>query len=370
MRLTIPRPKPIIISYQARPSINFPAYLPDEPFLSFGMESSTLKNYYNILGQCAAMKKLYDNIEKVAHSPNATVLILGESGTGKELVARAIHNASANASEPFVEINCTTLPDNLLETELFGYEKGAYTDAKQMKRGLLELADGGSFFLDEIGDLNIQLQAKLLKVLDEQVFRRVGGVENIRVTIRIVAATNRDLFDLVQKQLFREDLYYRLDVITIKVPPLRERDIDIIMLAEHFRVLANKEHGRNVRGFSEQSKEMLLRYPWPGNVRELKNRVERAVLLNETSVVDPDDLNLGAGHIVKNYPVRVNAVDKLEINIPSHGISFEELEKAVIRQVMDIAKGNVSKAARLLKLSRETMRYRIKKYGMNGIDDD
>lgn len=331
-------------------------------------ENTSLMNFHDILGQCPAMKQLYKDIKKVAASPNATVLILGASGTGKELVARAIHNASPKANEPFIEINCTALPDNLLETELFGYEKGAYTDAKHTKKGLLELADGGTFFLDEIGDLNINLQAKLLKVLDEHMFRRVGGVENIRVTMRIIAATNKNLDELVQKELFREDLYYRLDVITIQIPPLKERNTDILRLADHFVTMANEEHNRKIQGFTDTAKELLFKYPWPGNVRELKNRVERAVLLSSGKLLGPDDLHLGAGHIVKNFPVKVNADEKIEINIPAHGISLEELEKTVIKQVLDIAQGNKSKAARLLKLSRETLRYRIKKYQLDSTD--
>lgn len=328
------------------------------------IQRAALINFHNILGACQPMKQLFRKIEKVGASPNATVLILGESGTGKELIARALHNCSPKADEPFVEINCSTLPDNLLETELFGYEKGAYTDARKTKKGLLELADGGTFFLDEIAELNINLQAKLLKVLDEQVFRRVGGVKNIEVTMRIVAATNRNLQDLVAKELFREDLYYRLDVVSIEVPPLRDRKNDVRLLAEHFVELANVEHNRNVKGFDDEALDMLKKYPWPGNVRELKNRVERAVILNTTQKIGLNDLNLGAGHIVKNYPVKIKTDEKIEINIPPQGISFEELEKSILKQVLELTKGNKSKAARLLKLSRETLRYRIRKYGL------
>ena len=326
--------------------------------------STTLTNFHDILGNCIKMRQLYENIKKVASSKNTTVLILGESGTGKELVARAIHNSSPKANEAFIEINCSALPDNLLESELFGHEKGAFTDAKQSKKGLLELADGGTFFLDEIAELNIQLQAKLLKVLDEHTFRRVGGTKNINVTMRIMAATNKNLYELVQKELFREDLYYRLDVITIQIPPLRERQQDIILLAKHYINIANKIHNGNVKGFTAQAAELLMKYPWPGNVRELKNRIERAVLMNSSRYLKIEDLRLGAGHAIKNYPAKIEMSDKIEINIPPQGISFEEVEKTILKQVLKLSKGNKSKAARLLKMSRETLRYRIKKFNL------
>lgn len=325
-----------------------------------------LTAFDNILGDCSKMKKLFRDVRKVASSPNATVLILGESGTGKELVARAIHYASPKSNQPFVEINCTTLPDNLLESELFGYEPGAFTDAKRIKKGLLELADGGTFFLDEVGDLNITLQAKLLKVLDEKVFRRVGGIQKIKVTMRIIAATNKNLYELVLQKIFREDLYYRLDVITIHIPALRERGNDILLLADHFMKIANKEHTRHVHGFSGDAKDMFLKYPWPGNVRELKNAVERAVLLSTGNILGVDDLKLGAGHIVNDYPVKVEANDKIEISIPAHGVSLEELEIAALKKVLELSAGNKSKAARLLKISREKLRSRLRKYNLNG----
>lgn len=359
---------PIIVSYQAYPKTIQLQSRHYKIAWSIDMTAQPEHSFYNIIGRSPEIRRLIASIRQVAASPYASVLILGESGTGKELVARAIHAASINADQAFVEINCTTLPDNLLETELFGYEKGAYTDARKSKKGLLELADGGTFFLDEIGDLHIQLQAKLLKVLDEHVFRRVGGVENIEVSLRIIAATNRNLLELVQQRQFREDLYYRLDVITIQVPPLRERGDDIFLLAEHFRKQANQDHRKQVKGFTPAARDLLQAYPWPGNVRELKNRVERAVLLNQHDVIDADDLNLGAGHVIKPAWYKNARPEKLEITIPPHGISFDELERTIMSHVLRLAGGNVSKAARLLRLSRETMRYRIKKHGLNPLE--
>jgi transcriptional regulator with PAS, ATPase and Fis domain len=315
-----------------------------------------------IVGKCVQMKSIYDTVQKVAWSPTASVLILGESGTGKELIARAIHESGPFADQPFIEINCSALPDNLIETELFGYDAGAFTDAKKTKKGLLELADGGTFFMDEIGDLNLNLQVKLVKALEEKVFRRVGGTKNIRVTMRIMAATNRDLAELIRQGRFREDLFYRLNVVAIHAPPLRERSDDIVLLGQYFLTTACKEHNRKVRGFTAKAKQQLLSYPWPGNVRELKNAVERAVLLGSDSRIDSADLQLGAGHIVDDFPTQVHQNGRIQIEIPPQGIYLEELEREAIKKAMRMANGNLSKAARLLHVTRETLRYRIKKF--------
>lgn len=330
-----------------------------------GNHNFKLNGFINIVGRSAKMQSIFKTIKKVANSPNATVLILGESGTGKELVARAIHDAGPYANQPFVEINCTALPENLLESELFGYEPGGFTDAKRTKKGLLELADGGTFFLDEIGDLNLRLQVKLVKVLEEKVFRRIGGTEDIRVTMRIMAATNRNLIELVKKGRFREDLFYRLNVVTIYQPPLRERGNDTILIAEHFLQQFNEEHERQISGFTDEAKARLLSYPWPGNVRELKNSVERAVLLGGSSnIIKADDLQLGSGHIIDDYPVAIKANEKIHLEIPPQGISLDELEKTAIETALEMASGNQSKAARLLRISRETLRYRLKKHDL------
>ncbi len=332
------------------------------PFSLYTNSNEPVIHFNNLLGHSYKMKQLFEEIKKIAQSPTATVLILGESGTGKELVARAIHNAGKNSAQPFVEINCTALPDSLLETELFGYEPGAFTDARKTKRGLLELADGGTFFLDEIGDLNINLQAKLLKVLDERVFRRIGGVKNISVRLRIIAATNRDLFKMVQQGVFREDLYYRLNVISLRVPPLRERNLDILFLAEFFLRQLSAENSKEISGFSPEAKELLLSYPWPGNVRELKNAVERVVLLTTSRFITPQDLKLGEGHVVQNYPAQIKKNEKIEIHIPPDGISLEELEKTAIVKALKMANGNKAQAARLLRISREKLKYKLKKH--------
>lgn len=322
----------------------------------------------NIIGQCPQMQALFQTIRKVAASPSATVLIRGESGTGKELVARAIHDLSPNASQPFVEINCAAVPENLLESELFGYERGAFTDAKQTKRGLLELAEHGTFFMDEIGDLNHRLQIKLVKALEEKTFRRLGGTRDISVTMRLMTATNRDLEKAVNEGNFREDLYYRLNVVSLTLPPLRERGSDILLLAEHFLRLFNLEHGRSVRGFSREAERLLLDYPWPGNVRELKNAIERAVLLGGRDRITPAQLSLGRGHIVKDFPLKVenNSGSGIKIDLPPQGLSLIELEKAAIRAAMEMAHGNQCQAARLLQISRETLRYRLRKHRLAG----
>lgn len=316
------------------------------------------------------MLAVMSTVTKVAPSPSATVLILGESGTGKELIARAIHENGPCAEQPFVEINCTAVPENLLETELFGYEAGAFTDAKKAKKGLLEIADGGTFFIDEIGDLNPRIQVKLVKALEEKVFRRVGGTENIRVTMRIVAATNCNLAELVRTGGFREDLFYRLNVISITLPSLRERGDDIPLLADHFVKIFTKLHGRVSRGFTKAALDRLVDYPWPGNVRELKNAIERAILLGSGSKIHADDLDLGAGHIIEDYPIRIRDLDRIEVELPPQGVSLTLLERAVIEKAMLMARGNLSQAARLLHISRETLRYRIKKHFLDEIREN
>ncbi len=325
--------------------------------LAYRREAEVSESQFaNIIGRSPEMKKVFEQMRKVIHTEKAiTVLIQGETGTGKELVAKAIHYQGLRKEKPFVEINCTAIPDTLIEAELFGYERGAFTNAKRRKRGLVELAEGGSLFLDEVGGLNLSLQLKLLKVVEEKSFRRLGGTEDLKVDVRVIAATNRDLEKAVKDGSFREDLYYRLDVITIKLPPLRERGDDSFLLAEHFLKGFSKEYGRGITNFSKEARELIRGYSWPGNVRELKNVLERAVLMGSEEIIRPQDLAISLDQ---------KAISISEIEFPSQGISLKEVEKELIQKAMEMAKGNRSKAARLLGLSRDTLRYRLRKYGI------
>src|SRR5438270_5259416 len=230
------------------------------------------------------MRQVYEQVAQVAHT-NTTVLVRGESGTGKELIAHAIHYNSPRAQKPFIKVNCAALPETLIESELFGYEKGAFTGAHALKNGRFELAEGGTLFLDEIGDMNLSTQVKLLRVLQEKEFERLGGIETIKVNVRVIAATNKDLEKAIAAGTFREDLYYRLNVYTIFVPPLRERKSDVLLLADHFLEKYAREHGKSIKRISTPAIDMLTSYHWPGNVRELENIIERAVLVCETNVL-------------------------------------------------------------------------------------
>ncbi|RME65141.1 MAG: sigma-54-dependent Fis family transcriptional regulator, partial [Nitrospirae bacterium] len=324
---------------------------------------SELKSKYgfdSIIGQSAQMQQVFEMIKKVAASDASTVFISGESGTGKDLVARVIHYESRRADRPFLEINCTAIPETLIESELFGYEKGAFTDAKTLKKGLFELADGGSIFLDEIGDMKLHTQAKLLKVLETKSFKRIGGVKDISVDVRIIAATNKNLEEEVKKGNFREDLYYRLKVIPIHLPPLRERDDDILLLAKYFIDMYNREFKKSVKGLSKEVERLFLSYAWPGNVRELKNVIERVMILENTDYIKPEHL---PPEIHNPGEVQKRNVSALEIDIPAGGLDIEEVEKKLIERALEVTKGNQSKAARLLNLSRDAFRYRMQKYG-------
>jgi len=299
-------------------------------------------------------------IEKVAKSETTTVLITGESGTGKELVAKSIHQSSARASEPFMAINCAALPDTLLESELMGHEKGAFTDAKIMKKGLFEEADGGTLFLDEIGEMAIGMQAKILRILEEKTLRRIGGVKDITVDVRIISATNKELLKSIEEGTFRRDLYYRLQVIPIHLPPLRERKGDILKLARHFIDHFNKEFHKNVKEVSKIAEKFLTEYSWPGNIRELKNVMERAIILEDEETLLVEHLPL---EIVAMGSARPISGDS-SFQLPPEGISLESLEQELIRQALEQTKGNQSKAARKLGLSIDAFRYRMKKFGL------
>lgn len=310
----------------------------------------------DIIGRSRDMKQVLAMVRKIARSEAGTVFIQGESGTGKELVAKAIHCESSRANQPFMAINCAAVPEALLESEIMGHERGAFTDAKVLRKGLFEMADGGSVFLDEIGDMPLAMQAKLLRVLEERSFRRVGGTRDIRVDVRIISATNRDLQKAMAEKTFRNDLYYRIGVIPIVLPPLRDRREDIIPLAEHFIALFNREFGKKVRGISRMAEKILTEYDWPGNIRELKNVIERSVILEceDTLLVE----NLPAELIDRT----VGRSGPLNFRLPVEGIDIEDVERELIRQALEMADGNQSQAARLLNLGIDALRYRMKKF--------
>jgi len=313
----------------------------------------------DLFGNSTAMREIKHLIQMVSATPRTSVLIQGESGTGKELVANSIHNWSARRDKPLVKINCSAIPENLLESELFGHEKGAFTDAKAMKKGMFELANGGTLFLDEIPSILPSLQPKLLRVLETQTFRRIGGTTDIQIDVRIIAATNRDLQAMVQDGTFREDLYYRLKVMVLHPPPLRERREDILPLALLFIEKNNREFNKSIRGIAEEAQTLLLNYDWPGNVRELKNVIERAVILCSDADLRAESLplELRSG---KPGPQATPASDDL-----SDGDSLEAMEKIHILNVLSKHHHNKSKAARALNISRSTLREKMKAYGLN-----
>jgi DNA-binding NtrC family response regulator len=308
-----------------------------------------------IVGESAPMTGLKSLLQKVSVSPASTVLLRGESGTGKDLAAKTIHYNSARTAKPFMNITCSALPDTLLESELFGHERGAFTDARQQKIGLLESADGGTVFLDEIGEMVPALQAKLLRFLEEKAFKRVGGNADVRVDVRVIAATNRDLEDAVKQGRFREDLYYRLNVMQITLPPLRERSSDVPLLAIHYVDVFNREFRKQVRGVTPQAMELLKAYHWPGNVRELRNAIERAMLLTEGEWLTADALPLSGA----------SRATAQAMDLPEDGVNLEALERELVVQALKRTAGNQTKAAGLLGLNRDQIRYRIEKFGLD-----
>lgn len=319
-------------------------------------ELSRISRGNQIIGESPQIKEVMDLVNRVAKS-NATVLILGESGTGKELVANAIHYNSDRKNKPFVKVNCGALPENLLESELFGHEKGAFTGAISRKIGRFERAHGGSIFLDEIGEMSFSTQVKLLRVLQEKQIERVGSTEVIDVDVRIIAATNKDLKRLVEEGRFREDLYYRLNVIPIKIPPLRERKQDIPLLVKYFLQKYSLETGRRGMTISDSALDKLKAYSWPGNIRELQNVIERAVILSPGREITEDQL---PPEIVK----RDRQIELDEFKLPKNGVNLNDLEKSLIKQALDMTNGNQTEAARLLGITRHTLIYRMEKYGL------
>jgi len=338
--------------------------------------------YHEVIGVSRKMTELMKFVHKVAASEAGTILIQGESGTGKDLVAKAIHYQSTRKDKPFVAINCSAIPETLMEAELFGHERGAFTDAKAMKKGLFEVADGGTLFLDEIGELSSLLQAKLLRVLEDQVIRRVGGVRDMQVDVRVIAASNRDLERAVREGHFRQDLYYRLAIISIFLPPLRERREDVPALVTFFLDHYNRKFRKSVQGLAEETRQLLMNYDWPGNVRELKNALERGMILEEGTLLKPDVLpfSVASGKsgtsATGTSTIEASASqtqDSFEgkrkrllpaLSIPEGGTSLEEVEHALVEMALRQSHGNQIKAAKLLDISRDALRYKMKKFGL------
>lgn len=306
-----------------------------------------------IVGESTAMGMLRDLLTKVAVSPASTVLLTGESGTGKDLAAKVLHFNSDRTHRPFMNITCSALPETLLESELFGHERGAFTDARQQKRGLFESAEGGTVFLDEIGEMVPALQAKLLRVLEEKSFRRVGGLHDIRVDVRVIAATNRNLDEEVKSGRFRQDLFYRLNVLPIALPPLRQHLDDVPALLAFYIDGFNREFRKNVKGVSPAALKLLQGYGWPGNIRELRNAVERAMLLTSGTWLEPAD-----------FPLASHGTSPVGFELPAHGVDLEALEHSLVVQALERCGGNQTRAAALLGMNRDQIRYRIEKYGL------
>ncbi|HEX5818515.1 MAG TPA: sigma-54 dependent transcriptional regulator [Gemmatimonadales bacterium] len=317
-----------------------------------------------ILGDSPAMRAVLDRARQVAAlDETPPVLITGETGTGKGLVARTIHASGPRSGRPFIDVNCTALPATLMEAELFGYERGAFTDAKESKLGLFEAAEGGFIFLDEVGDIELALQGKLLRAIEDRTVRRVGGIRDRKIDVRILAATNRDLQKDVQGERFRKDLFFRLAVILLRLPPLRERADDVLILAEHFLKQYAAKYGRDVRRISAEAQALLRAYPWPGNVRELSHVMERAILWSH-------EAELGAEHLSLNNPDELMQPDggapAPVPGLPPDGMDLGQWERAMLEQALQQSGGNQTRAAQRLGISRDTLRYRLKKYGIGG----
>jgi two-component system, NtrC family, response regulator AtoC len=339
--------------------------------------------FADIIGRSSVMHALLEQARQIAAlDETPPVLITGETGTGKGLIARTIHSSGPRAGKPFIDVNCTALPANLMEAELFGYERGAFTDAKESKLGLFEAAEGGFLFLDEIGDVEISLQGKLLKAIEDRVVRRVGGIRDRKIDVRILAATNRDLERETDRDHFRKDLYFRLAVLLLRLPPLRERGDDVLLLAEHYLKRFSSKYAKDVRRFSAESRQLLLTYPWPGNVRELSHVIERAVLWSRGPELSPEHLSLtqpgGSAPRPSNgatepAPIESPAAEptgrrsvESEQVLPPAGMSLDQWEKSLLEQALREAGGNQTRAAQRLGISRDTLRYRMKKYSITG----
>jgi DNA-binding NtrC family response regulator len=348
--------------------------------------------YHEIVAKSPRMVEMMGFVRKVAASEASTVLIQGESGTGKDLIAKAIHYESVRAEKPFVAINCSAIPETLMEAELFGHERGAFTDAKAQKKGLFEIADGGTLFLDEIGEMSTYLQAKLLRVLEDQTIRRIGGVKDIGVDVRVIAASNRDLEQGVRDSTFRQDLFYRLSIIPIFIPPLRNRREDVLPLVDFFIDRYNFRFRKAVKGITQEARDLLVHYDWPGNVRELKNAIERAMILEEADYIRPTYLPIQITGQAPGYestlPTTVaDGTDLVGVGVvstsaaswrplpsgkmipvlelPKEGTSLEEVERELVGLALRQTGGNQTHAAKLLDISRDALRYKMKKFGFD-----
>jgi two-component system response regulator AtoC len=313
-----------------------------------------------VIGDSAPMREVMNFVRRVAASEATTILLEGENGTGKDLIAKTLHYQSVRQAEPFIAINCAAIPETLLESELFGYEKGAFTDARSQKRGIFELADRGTLFLDEIGEIPLMLQAKLLRVLEEQTFRRLGGLKDIKLDLRVIAATNKNLREAVKEGAFRQDLYFRLNVIQILIPSLRERPEDILPLTRFFIEHYNRKFKRSIEGISESSARLLMTHDWPGNVRELRNAIERAMILEESALITPPSLPIA---ISRPDPLAA-AATMPAMEIPTDGLSLEDNERSLLAKALEKTSGNQTQAARLLRITRDTLRYKMKKFNL------
>ena len=321
-----------------------------------------------IMGDSPRMERIYEVVRQVAKSDTTSVLIEGESGVGKEMIARLIHRFSARAEKPFLDINCASLPEQLLESELFGYEKGAFTDAKSQKQGLLEIANRGTLFLDEIGEMSLTIQVKLLRVMERMVFRRVGGTSDIHVSVRIISATNRDLEKELEERRFRPDLYYRLKVVPMYIPPLRERKEDLLKFVHYYLSIFTSKFNKHFDTVSDEATEVMMAYMWPGNIRELKNVIERIVLLENGPVIRADHLPFSATRMEERTLGR-KIDNMLSQELPADGIDFDtvvsELEKELIVKASNQTGWNQSRTARLLNLKRDKLRYRMKNFNLD-----
>ncbi|MGA2132574.1 MAG: sigma 54-interacting transcriptional regulator [Bryobacteraceae bacterium] len=311
-----------------------------------------------VIAESPLMREALNFVRRVAASEATTILLEGENGTGKDLIAKTLHYQSLRQAEPFIAINCAAIPETLLESELFGYERGAFTDARQQKRGIFELADKGTLFLDEVGEIPLMLQAKLLRVLEDQSFRRLGGLKDIQLDLRVVAATNKNLREAVKEGAFRQDLYFRLNVIQIVLPPLRDRMEDIAPLARFFIEHYNRKFRRGIEGVTPAAEYLLLSHDWPGNVRELRNAIERAMILEESTYITPASL-----------PIAITRPDGQpaagpQAEIPVEGMSLEDNERMLLGRALEKTSGNQTQAARLLRITRDTLRYKMKKFNL------